>query len=344
MLRLHPYRYHRPGSIEEALALLAEHGEDAMPIAGGTDLVPNMKHGLFTPGHLVALSGVPEMRGVEVGEEGIRIGACESLDSLAGHPALRRYFPALARACELVSGPQLRRMGTLGGNVCLDTRCTYYNQTHFWRKSLGFCLKKDGELCHVVKGATKCVAAHSADTPPVLTVLGATLEITGQGGRRTVPVSEFYSSDGVWNRRMEPDELLTSIFVPYPEAPSRTSFQKMRLRDSIDFPVVNLAVAVTLDAEARVTGMSMVASALGAYPRRIGKVEETAAGNRLTPSVIDAIADQAFRQCHPLANIIVDVEWRRAMVPVLVRRALQEIAAQPAAELLRDAEQLGDRA
>ena len=336
MLRLHPYTYHRPGTVEEALALLAEHGEDALPIAGGTDLVPNMKHKLFTPGHLVALGGIGELRGIdaaagrgregEEGRPGLRIGAGESLQAVAGHPEVRERLPSLARACSLVSGPQLRRMGTIGGNICLDTRCTYYNQTHFWRKALGFCLKKDGDTCHVIKGGTRCVAAHSADTPPVLITLGAELEIAGPAGRRRVPIGDIFTSDGIWNRRMERGELVVSVFVPFPDPGTRTAFEKLRPRRSIDFPILNLAVAADLDEEGRVTGLRMVASAMGAYPRTLGRVEEAARGNRLTPGVIDAVAEQAHRQCHPLDNIPVDTEWRKAMVPVLVRRALRAIA------------------
>jgi 4-hydroxybenzoyl-CoA reductase subunit beta len=327
MLRLHPYTYHRPARLEDALALLAEHGDDAMPIAGGTDLVPNMKHKLFTPGHLVGLRGVEELRGIELNGNGTRIGACESLDSIASHAVVRASLPALARACELISGPQLRRMGTLGGNVCLDTRCTYYNQTLFWRKALGYCLKKDGELCHVVKGGTRCVAAHSADSPPALIVLDAELEIAGPAGLRTTPVADFFTSDGVWNKRLEKDELVVSILIPKPKRPMLTSFQKLRPRNAIDFPLMNLAVAASFDDASRVESLSLVVSAMGSYPRRLGRVEEAAAGNALTKSVIDAVAEQAFRQCRPLDNIIVDPEWRRAMVPVLVRRALKEIAA-----------------
>jgi 4-hydroxybenzoyl-CoA reductase subunit beta len=327
MLRLHPYTYHRPARLEDALATLAEHGDDAMPIAGGTDLVPNMKHKLFTPGHLVGLRGVRELRGIESDERGTRIGACESLDRVASHEGIRSDLPALARACEQISGPQLRRMGTLGGNVCLDTRCTYYNQTLFWRKALGYCLKKDGDLCHVVKGGTRCVAAHSADSPPVLMVLDAELEIAGPGGCRTTPVADFFTSDGVWNKRLEKDELLVAIRIPKPEPTWLTSFQKLRPRNAIDFPLVNLAVAASLDDAGVVESLRMVVSAMGSYPRSLGRVEEAAAGNTLTKSVIDSVAEQAFRQCRPLDNIIVDPEWRRAMVPVLVRRALKEIAA-----------------
>ena len=326
MLRLHPYEYHRPGAVDEALELLERHGGDAMPIAGGTDLVPNMKHKLFTPGHLVSLRGLPELRGIERANGTIRIGAGESLAAVAGHEELRARVPSLARACADISGPQLRRMGTIGGNVCLDTRCTYYNQTRFWRKSLGFCLKKEGTDCHVVKGGTRCVAAHSADGATALMTLDATLDIAGPSGRRTVGIEDFFTSDGVWNRRMEPGEILVSIGIPVPAPDRRFSFQKLRIRDSIDFPLMNLAAAAAFDAEERVTMLRMVVSGMGSYPRKVGKLEEAAVGNRLDDQVVDAIAQQAFRQSHPLANIPVDSDWRREMVPVLVRRALREMA------------------
>lgn len=327
---MHPFVYHRPTALGEAVDLLAEHAGDVMPIAGGTDLVPNMKHKLFTPGHLVSLRRIPEMQGIERVDGGLRIGACASLDAVASSQEVKARLPALARACGLVSGPQLRRMGTIGGNVCLDTRCTYYNQTRFWREALGYCLKKDGDTCHVIKGGTRCVAAHSADSPPVLIVADAELRIVGPDGERTVSISDFFTSDGVWNRRMEPNELLVSVLVPTPAPRTRVAFEKLRPRESIDFPLLNLAVAAELDDEERVTRFRLVASAMGAYPRKLGRMEETVLGNRLSPSVVDAVARQAFRQCHPLDNITVDPEWRRAMVPVLVRRALKQIAAPPA--------------
>ena len=327
MLRMHPYRYHRPRTVEEAIVLLAEHAGDVMPIAGGTDLVPNMKHKLFTPGHLVSLRGIDEMRGIESDADGFTIGAVTSLDAVSRHPDLLQTLPSLARAAALVSGPQLRRMGTIGGNVCLDTRCTYYNQTLFWRKALGYCLKKDGETCHVVKGGTRCVAAHSADAATALLPLEADLRIIGTDGERTVPIERFFTSDGVWNRRMEPGELLVSIHVPRPATGVRHSFQKLRARGSIDFPMLNLAARVDFEPDGRVADVQMAASALGSYPRRLGKLGEVAAGRPLDGTVVEELAEQAFRQCHPLANLPVDLEWRRAMVPVLVRRALSEITA-----------------
>lgn len=256
MLRLHEYEYHRPGSLSGALALLDEHGDDARPIAGGTDMVPNMKHRLATPAHLVALKGVPELRGIELvnhrseGDEALSIGAGETLASVSGNPLVRKYFPSLALAAGSVAGPQLRNMGTIGGNLCLDTRCTYYNQTHFWRQSLGFCLKKDGDTCHVTGVGRKCVAAHSADTPPVLMTLDAMIDLASpSGSTRSVPVGNFFVADGEWNSVREPDELVTRIRLPIPRNGRRATFRKMRERGSIDFPILNVAVAVDFHEE-----------------------------------------------------------------------------------------------
>ncbi|NNK47784.1 MAG: 4-hydroxybenzoyl-CoA reductase [Gemmatimonadetes bacterium] len=327
MLRLHPYEYHRPDTVAEAIALLSEHAGDAMPIAGGTDLVPNMKHKLFTPGHLVSLRGIEEMRGISENDDGFAIGAAASLDDVAKNPLVLEILPSLARACSLVSGPQLRRMGTIGGNVCLDTRCTYYNQTLFWRKALGYCLKKDGTACHVVKGGTRCVAAHSADAATALIPLEAELRIVGPDGERTSPIGGFFTSDGVWNRRMEPGEILVSIRVLRPGPRTRHSYQKLRARDSIDFPMLNLAIRVDFETDGVVADLRAAVSGMGSYPRKLGKLDAEAVGKPLSEEVVEQVAEQAFRQCHPLANIPVDLEWRRAMVPVLVRRALAEIGA-----------------
>jgi 4-hydroxybenzoyl-CoA reductase subunit beta len=299
-----------------------------MPIAGGTDLVPNMKHRLFTPAHLVSLRRVVELHGFGEEEDGaLRIGAAESLDAVGRNPAVLARWPMLAYACARISGPQLRRAGTIGGNVCLDTRCTYYNQTWFWRKSLGFCLKKDGDACHVVRGGTRCVAAHSADGATALCALGAELEIAGlDAERRRVPIDEFFTSDGVWNRRMEPGEILVAIRLRAPAPGARGAFRKLRVRKAIDFPLANIAAVADLDCERRVRALRLYVSGMGSYPRKVGKVEDLARGSQLTTEIIEAVADQAHRQCHPLANITVDAEWRRAMVPVMTGRVLREIA------------------
>jgi 4-hydroxybenzoyl-CoA reductase subunit beta len=335
VLRLHEYRYHRPASLAEALDLL--HGrEDALPIAGGTDLMPNMKHRLFTPHHLVGLKGVAELRGITLrdaegrevegaaGASELAIGAGETLSGVARHPLVRRFFPSLAEAAGSVAGPQIRNQATVGGNLCLDTRCTYYNQSLFWRQALGFCLKKDGTVCHVTKVGKKCVAAHSADTPPVLITLGARIDLAGPGGERTVEVANFFVADGIRNTVRAPDELVVRVRIPLPSPRLRAAYGKVRQRGSIDFPLLSVAVAAEVEEDGTVAGMSLVVSALGSRPRVVMGLDRVAVGHPLA-AVAGAVAQQAHKQCHPLENIIVDPSWRRAMIPVYVRRALQRI-------------------
>lgn len=322
MLRLPPYRYHRPEKLDEALELLSVHGEDAMPVAGGTDLIPNMKHRLFEPGHLVALKGIEEMQGIVETDGSLVIGAAETLASVSTNSLVRLHFPALADAAGHVAGPQLRNMGTIGGNLCLDTRCTYYNQTEFWRKALGYCLKKDGEVCHVTKVGKKCVAAHSADTPPVLMTLGAVAELRGPDGEQEVPVDDFFVPDGIWNTRRERDQLVTRIRIPLPHDDLRTGYAKLRQRNSIDFPLLTVAVAARVDGEDRVHEIRGVVTGLGSRPKELTGWDDIAVGEVLTDEVVAALGERAHQQCHPLENMILDPEWRRAMVPVYVKRAL----------------------
>jgi 4-hydroxybenzoyl-CoA reductase subunit beta len=325
VLRLHEYAYHRPGTVEEAARLLAAHPGRARLIAGGTDLMPNMKHGLFDPEHVIALKQIPELHGITEQEGELVIGAAESLAGVSRHPLVQQYFPALAQAAGSVAGPQLRNMGTIGGNLCLDTRCTYYNQTHFWRSALGFCLKKDGDTCHVTKVGKKCVAAHSADTAPVFMTLDAVADLVSADGTRSVPVSDFFIADGIENTVRGWNEIVVRIRIPMASARFRTVFRKVRQRLSIDFPLLNLAIAAELD-DSLVRDMRMVVSALGSRPRVITGLDKVAFGKALDADTMEAVAQRAFQQCHPLTNIIVDPEWRRAMVPVQVRRMLREIA------------------
>jgi 4-hydroxybenzoyl-CoA reductase subunit beta len=325
MLRLHEYTYHRPRTIEEAAALIAKTPGKAALIAGGTDIVPNMKHRLATPQHLVALKQIPELHGIEERDGELRIGAAETLTAVSRNAHVRERFASLAQATGSIAGPQLRNMGTIGGNLCLDTRCTYYNQTFFWRNALGFCLKKDGDTCHVTKVGKKCVAANSSDSAPVLMTLGAIADLTSVEGTRSVPVADFFVADGIWNSVRKWNELVTAIRIPLPGAEHRTAFQKVRQRNSIDFPLLNIAVSAEIEGDGVVHSLRIVVSALGARPRVVTGLEKIASRQRLTDELVDAIARKAFEQCHPLTNIIVDAEWRRAMVPIYVRRALGEL-------------------
>jgi 4-hydroxybenzoyl-CoA reductase subunit beta len=331
MLRIPKLEVARPKTVSEAITILSEAGPAAMIVAGGTDLIPNLKHELFTPDVLVSLGGIEELRGVHAAKDGsISIGAMTSLADVAAHALLARRAPALAQAAGLVAGPQLRSMGTLGGNVMLDTRCQWYNQTYFWRQALGFCLKKDGALCHVVAGGKKCVAAASNDTAPALMTLSAVLAIEGPDGRRTIPVDEFWVADGIWNKKLEPGEILVEIRIPPTAAGHRGAYGKLRDRGSIDFPLLGVAARLDLDDSGAVADADLVVTALAARPLRVKNARATLEHARPgTAEFSDALARtaaQTHAQCHPLENIPGDADYRREMVPVLVRRTLEAAA------------------
>jgi len=322
VLTLPRFEWSAPRALEEALALLSpEHGRTLL-VAGGTDAVPNLKHRLHEPERVVHLARVEELRYVRATPEALELGPLVTLSELAAHPLVRRDHPSLARAAGLVAGPQLRNMGTLGGNLCLDTRCTYYNQTFFWREALGFCLKKDGAHCHVVPQGRRCVAAHSSDLGPVLIVLGAEVEIAGPRGRRTLAVDEFFVPDGIHNNVLAPDEMVIRVAIPARARGLRTGYQKLRPRGAIDFPMLSVAFA------ARVNGVCeearLVVSALAAKPKVIGGLEKLVRGRPLDDAAIEAVAGAASQQCRPQTNVPYDQDYRHAMVPVFVKRAIRD--------------------
>jgi 4-hydroxybenzoyl-CoA reductase subunit beta len=306
---------------------MGEHTGSAMYVAGGTDLVPNMKHRLFEPDHVIALKGIEDLHGIHEADDHLRIGAAETLTTVSAHRSVLERFPALASAAAHVAGPQLRNATTIGGNVCLDTRCTYYNQTEFWRQALGYCLKKDGDVCHVTKVGKKCVAAHSADTPPVLMTLDAIAVLQGPDGRREVPIRDFFVADGIANTQRTASEILTEIMIPMASARRRQAYTKLRQRKSIDFPLLTVALAAECDEDGTVRQIDGVVTGLGSRPRVLSGWADVALGRQLDDEVVEELAARAHKQCHPLENIIVDPEWRRAMVPVYVRRALLELRA-----------------
>ena len=237
----------RPRTLDEAITMLARHDGEVKVVAGGTDLLPSMKQKLFTPPYVLDLRGVAELRGIrELPAGGVEIGALTTLTAIERSPLLRRDFSVLHEAVRAVASPVLRNMGTLGGNICLDTRCLWYNQSLLWRKSCGFCLKKDGNLCHVAPGGNFCWATFSGDTPPALLCLGAELEIAGPSGTRRVPLDEFYVNDGIVRLHLEPNEIVTRVYLPQSYAGWRGSYQKLRVRGSIDYPLAGVAVALKL--------------------------------------------------------------------------------------------------
>jgi len=311
----------RPATLSEAVEALRAH-PGARVLAGGTDIVPNLKYGMYDTQHLVALRGLSsELRYVREAADGdLVLGAMCTIDELAESEVVKARLPALAEACGQIAGPQLRRMGTLGGNLCLDTRCVYINQSYFWRSALGYCLKKDGTVCHVVAGGKRCVAAASNDTAPVLLALGATLKTRSPRGERELPVRDFYLPDGVHNTVLQPDELLTEVRLPAEAASRKQAFAKLRTRAAIDFPALNLAVALDLDGK-MVRSVTLAVSALAARPALIKGLEDLH-GRPADALFAEELGRRAHKQCKPLTNIGIDPAWRREVLPVLVRRTV----------------------
>jgi 4-hydroxybenzoyl-CoA reductase subunit beta len=337
VLRAPKFELATPTSLGEAIALLAEAGPSGMVIAGGTDLMPNLKHELFTPSLVVSLARIPELHGIRRATDGsLVIGAMSSLESIAENALVREQAPALAQAASLIAGPQLRSMGTLGGNVLLDTRCQWYNQTYFWREALGFCLKKDGSKCHVVEGGAKCVAAASNDSAPALMTLDAELGFESAAGRRGVRIEEFWLADGIFNKRHAQGEILVEITIPKTPAGHRGAYGKLRERGSIDFPLLGVAARLDVDGQGTVSRADLVVTALAARPHRVTKAGELLVGTRPGDpqgelaaefrARVTELARLAHKQCHPLENIPGDAAWRKAMVPVYVRRTFEAAA------------------
>jgi len=328
MMRLPPFSYVPAVSVPGAVTLLAEHGPEAMLVAGGTDLYPNMKRRQFEPAVLVGLRGVRELAGLRgSGKAGLSIGAGTTLTAVSRHAEIAASYPALATAAGVVSTPQLRNMGTIGGNVCVDSRCNYYNQSYQWRKAVGFCMKRDGDICLVAPSSPRCWAVSSSDTAPVLWSLGATVRLVGTGGERVIPISALYQDDGMHPLTRRPDEILTDIMLP-PADGSRSEYLKLRRRGSFDFPVLGVAVALALDGTT-VRRARIVLGAVASQPREALDAARLLEGQSLSPELIERVADAAARPAKPLDNTDLTHPYRKKMTRVFVARALRRLAGLP---------------
>jgi 4-hydroxybenzoyl-CoA reductase subunit beta len=317
----------RPRTLDEAIAFLSKHADEVKVIAGGTDLLPSMKQKLFTPPFVLDLRGVSELRGIhEMPGGGVSIGALTTLASIEHSQLIRRDYSVLYHATKTVASPVLRNMGTLGGNICLDTRCLWYNQSLLWRKSCGFCLKKDGDLCHVAPSSKTCWAAFSGDTPPALLCLGAEVEIAGPDGLRRVPLSEFYVNDGIVRLHLSPQELVTRIYLPEASKGWRGSYQKLRVRGSIDYPLAGVAVALKMR-DGRVEDARMAITAVNPAPHLIKDLDARLIGMEVNAEFAEQIGELASRTSKPLTTSALTPEYRREMVKVFAKRALLDAAA-----------------
>jgi 4-hydroxybenzoyl-CoA reductase subunit beta len=329
MMRLPKFRYFAPATVREALRIQAGEGPDAAYVAGGTDLYPNMKRRQQTPKVVIGLSRVSALGRLRVGEGGASIGAAVTLSTIETHRRMRRAYPALVHAIEEISTPPLRNMGTLGGNVLLDTRCNYYDQNYEWRQAIDFCMKKDGTICWVAPGSPKCLAVQSADSVPVLIAQQATVVLASPEGEREVPLESLYANDGIHYLTKRPEELLTEIRVPKSDG-WRASYQKLRRRGSFDFPVLSVAAAVRLEG-GRVAEARLVLGAVSSAPVRASAAEAVLTGANFDMTAITRAAEAAAQPSKPMDNTDFSFLWRKEMTTRWVAKALRDLLPAAAA-------------
>jgi 4-hydroxybenzoyl-CoA reductase subunit beta len=328
MLRLPRLRYLRPRSVEEA-SEMAGSNPGSLFIAGGTDLVPNLKRRQFDVSTLISLNALPGGEAVAGdARRGLEIRAGATLDELAAHPALQGPYRALAQACGLVSTPQVRVMGTLGGNLLVDPRCNYYNQTYSWRKAVGFCLKKDGDICLVARSSPRCWAVSSSDSAPVALALNAEITLQGVEGTRRIPATRLYNDDGIDYTSKRRDEVITTIHLPAVTTRMTSAYWKLRRRPSFDFPILGVAVAVSWD-DGAVREVRGALGGVGSHPVEITALLQPLQGTRPHADAIAAVAEAADKPSRPLDNTDLSHYWRKRMTKVYIERALREACGLP---------------
>jgi len=329
-MTLSRFQLFRPRDAAEALVMLRDHaGEGARAtriLAGGTDLLPSMRQKLFEPEYVLDLRLVKELRGIGETEQGIEIGALTTLREIERSQILQDQYPVLVEAAGTVAFPVIRNMGTIGGNICLDTRCLWYNQSLAWRKSCAFCIKKDGDLCHVAPGGTKCWAAFSGDTPPALLCLNAEMEIASAGGSRRIFLRDFYTGEGDNYRKLQPNELLTRIILPRNSSGYRGAYRKLRIRGSIDYPLAGVAVAAKRS-NGHIQDLRIGITAVNPAPILVSGLDAIVANGASAQQISAAAADLAARTARPLTTSALTPEYRREMIRVFTRRAVGELLA-----------------
>jgi 4-hydroxybenzoyl-CoA reductase subunit beta len=324
-LSLPEFRLLRPKSLPEAIDFLAKHSKNIRVIAGGTDLIPSMRQKLFEPEYMLDIRRIAELGGIHPTGGGVEIGALTTLTAIENSKLLRDHYPVLTEAAATVASPLLRNMGTIGGNICLDTRCLWYNQSLTWRKGCGFCIKKDGDICHVAPGGSKCWAVFSGDTPPALLCLDAEVEIASAAGVRRVPLREFYTGVGDDYRRMLPSEMLTRVILPESAAGYRGVYRKLRVRGSIDYPLAGVAV-VMKRSNGYVADARLAITATNPAPLLVKGATAMLLGKIVDDALAEAVGDLAARTAKPLTTSALTPEYRREMVRVFAKRAVLAVA------------------
>jgi 4-hydroxybenzoyl-CoA reductase subunit beta len=325
MMRLPKFSYRVPREIAETVKIMADVGPEGQFVAGGTDLYPNMKRRQQTPRTVISVMRLPELNQISGdGKSGINIGASITLTDICDHPLINQDYPVIARAARTISTPILRNMGTIGGNLLLDTRCNYYDQNYEWRKGINFCLKKDGDICWVAPGSSKCWAVQSSDLVPVMVAIGAKLRFASTLGERVIDAAGLYNDDGIDYLHKRPDELLVDIQLP-PTNGWRASYRKLRRRGAFDFPVLGVAAFVKTSTSGTVEHARVVLGGIAPAPIEVPEAGRQLIGQALTEERIQAAAEAAYVKARPLDNTDFVNNWRKQMTREYTIRALTDL-------------------
>ncbi len=323
MLRLPKFTYHRPKTSQQAVEIVNDCGPEAMYVAGGTDLYPNMKRRTQTPTEVVSLTGIESLKTIEGDpSSGVTIGAMVSLTELENTAVLATSYPGFQYAVETISTPLLRNMGTIGGNLLLDTRCNYYDQNYEWRQGIDFCMKCDGETCWVAPSSPRCWAVQSSDSVPILIAMGCEVTLLGVDGERRIPLVDLYNDDGIKYLSKHPGELLTKVHLPAQDG-FRAAYRKLRRRSTWDFPVLGIGAKLRLDGDV-MTGVDIRIGGAGSYAIPAAKTMAMLEGQKKDEELIRAAAQEAFKPTRAMDNTDHEAKWRKKMAPVFVRRAIMD--------------------
>jgi 4-hydroxybenzoyl-CoA reductase subunit beta len=313
-----------PRSVEEAVAM-RRRNPSTRYIAGGTDLLVNLRRGIAAPDMLIDITGIAELGEISGCEHGLVIGAGVNIATLAQHPEIGARYRALADAAGAIAGPGHRTIATVGGNLCLDTRCIYYNQSEWWRRANNYCLKHGGTVCHVAPQGQRCHAAYSGDLAPALLVLGAKVEIAGADGRRRIPLSELYVEDGRAHLALQDGELVTAVWLP-PDPPA-SLYAKLRTRAAIDFPLSGIAVALA-KSDAEITTLKIALTATNSRPFLLAGTDAMA-GRKLDDTLLRDIERMVKKQVQPMRTTLASANYRRLGAAGLAVRLIGELSACP---------------
>ena len=331
MMRLPKFEYRTPRTIAEAVKIIGDTGPEAQFVAGGTDLYPNMKRRQQTPRTVISVMRLSELNQVTGdGGHGLVIGASVTLTDICENEVIKRDYPVIASAARTISTPILRNMGTIGGNLLLDTRCNYYDQNYEWRKGINFCLKKDGDVCWVAPGSSKCWAVQSSDLVPVMVAIGAQFRLASTLGERMIDAAGFYNDDGIDYLQKRPDELLVDIHLP-PTNGWRASYQKLRRRGAFDFPVLGVAACIHYrngggsERISEVTDARIVLGAIAPSPLNVSEAARELIGKPFNDDQIQAAAEACYNKARPLDNTDFVMNWRKQMTRQYTLRALRAL-------------------